>query len=95
MYLGTMVEMGTKEDIFREPLHPYTQALFSAVPVADPDVKMNRILLEGDIPSPANPPKGCKFHTRCSHCMGICKEQEPAEKDMGNGHIVKCHLYDK
>ena len=95
MYLGTMVETGTKEDIFREPLHPYTQALFSAVPVADPDVKMNRILLEGDIPSPANPPKGCKFHTRCSHCMGICKEQEPAEKDMGNGHIVKCHLYDK
>lgn len=95
MYLGTMVEMGTKEDIFREPLHPYTQALFSAVPVADPDVKMNRILLEGDIPSLANPPKGCKFHTRCSHCMGICKEQEPAEKDMGNGHIVKCHLYDK
>lgn len=95
MYLGTMVEMGTKEDIFREPLHPYTQALFSAVPVADPDVKMNRILLEGDIPSPANPPKGCKFHTRCSHCMGICKEQEPVERDMGNGHIVKCHLYNE
>lgn len=95
MYLGTMVEMGTKEDIFREPLHPYTQALFSAVPVADPDVKMNRILLEGDIPSPANPPKGCKFHTRCTQCMGICKEQEPVERDMGNGHIVKCHLYNE
>lgn len=95
MYLGTMVETGTKEDIFREPLHPYTQALFSAVPVADPDVKMNRILLEGDIPSPANPPKGCKFHTRCKQCMGICKEQEPAERDMGNGHMVKCHLYDE
>ena len=93
MYLGTMVETGTKEDIFREPLHPYTQALFSAVPVADPDYKMNRILLEGDIPSPANPPKGCKFHTRCKHCMEICKNQEPAEKDMGNGHVVKCHLY--
>lgn len=93
MYLGTMVETGTKDDIFREPLHPYTQALFSAVPIADPDVKMNRILLEGDIPSPANPPKGCKFHTRCKHCMGICKEQEPVEKDMGNGHMVKCHLY--
>ena len=93
MYLGTMVETGTKEDIFREPLHPYTQALFSAVPVADPDYKMNRILLEGDIPSPANPPKGCKFHTRCKQCMEICKSQEPVEKDMGNGHMVKCHLY--
>ncbi|MBD5554903.1 MAG: dipeptide ABC transporter ATP-binding protein [Roseburia sp.] len=93
MYLGTMMETGTKDDIFREPLHPYTKALFSAVPVADPDVKMNRILLEGDIPSPANPPKGCKFHTRCSECMEICKQQEPAEKDMGNGHVVKCHLY--
>ena len=93
MYLGTMVETGTKEDIFAEPLHPYTKALFSAVPVADPDYKMNRILLEGDIPSPANPPKGCKFHTRCKECMEICKCQEPQEKDMGNGHIVKCHLY--
>lgn len=93
MYLGTMMETGTKDDIFREPLHPYTKALFSAVPVADPDVKMNRILLEGDIPSPANPPKGCKFHTRCSECMEVCKQKEPAEKDMGNGHIVKCHLY--
>lgn len=95
MYLGTMVETGTKDDIFREPLHPYTKALFSAVPIADPDVKMNRILLEGDIPSPANPPKGCKFHTRCKECMGICKEQEPVAKDMGNGHIVKCHLYNQ
>lgn len=93
MYLGTMMETGTKDDIFREPMHPYTKALFSAVPVADPDVKMNRILLEGDIPSPANPPKGCKFHTRCSECMEICKQKEPAEKDMGNGHVVKCHLY--
>ena len=94
MYLGTMMETGSKEDIFAKPLHPYTQALFSAVPVADPDHKMDRILLEGDIPSPANPPKGCKFHTRCKHCTGICKEVEPFAKDMGNGHIVKCHLYD-
>ena len=94
MYLGTMMETGSKEDIFAKPLHPYTQALFSAVPVADPDHKMDRILLEGDIPSPANPPKGCKFHTRCKHCTGICKEVEPVAKDMGNGHIVKCHLYD-
>lgn len=94
MYLGSMVETGTKEDIFREPLHPYTKALFSAVPIADPDVKMNRIILEGDIPSPANPPSGCKFHTRCKECMEICKNKAPEAKDMGNGHVVSCHLYD-
>lgn len=93
MYLGSMVENGTTEDIFAKPLHPYTQALFSAVPIADPDVKMNRILLEGDIPSPANPPSGCKFHTRCSKCMEICKNKVPEVKDMGNGHTVACHLY--
>ena len=95
MYLGSMVETGTKDDIFREPLHPYTKALFSAVPIADPDVKMNRILLEGDIPSPANPPEGCKFHTRCKECMEICKHKAPEAKDMGNGHVVSCHLYDE
>lgn len=95
MYLGSMVETGKKEDIFREPLHPYTKALFSAVPVADPDVKMNRVLLEGDIPSPANPPSGCKFHTRCSSCMQKCSQEIPRPIDMGNGHVVSCHLYDK
>ena len=94
MYLGGLVETGTTSDIFENPLHPYTKALFSAIPMPDPDVKLNRIILQGDIPSPANPPKGCKFHTRCRECMGICKEQEPAAKDMGNGHVVKCHLYD-
>lgn len=94
MYLGGLVETGTKEDIFANPLHPYTKALFSAIPIPDPDVKMNRTILEGDIPSPVNPPSGCKFHTRCKSCMGICKEQDPVAKDMGNGHIVKCHLYD-
>ncbi|MFA7672891.1 MAG: oligopeptide/dipeptide ABC transporter ATP-binding protein [Clostridia bacterium] len=95
MYLGSMVEMGTKKDIFREPLHPYTQALFSAIPVPDPSYKMKRIILEGSIPSPANPPSGCKFHTRCRHCFERCKTENPAPKDMGNGHIVCCHLYDK
>jgi peptide/nickel transport system ATP-binding protein len=95
MYLGSMVEMGTKKDIFREPLHPYTQALFSAIPVPDPSYKMNRIILEGSIPSPANPPSGCKFHTRCRHCFERCKTEDPAPKDMGNGHVVCCHLYDK
>jgi peptide/nickel transport system ATP-binding protein len=95
MYLGSMVEMGTKKDIFKEPLHPYTQALFSAIPVPDPTYKMKRIILEGSIPSPANPPSGCKFHTRCRYCFERCKTEDPAPKDMGNGHIVCCHLYDK
>lgn len=93
MYLGNMVEFGSKKDLFDNPMHPYTQALFSAVPIPDPDVKMNRIILEGDIPSPANPPAGCKFHTRCTRCMDVCKEVEPVFKDYGNGHCVACHLY--
>ena len=95
MYLGGLVETGATEDIFANPLHPYTQALFSAIPMPDPDVRKERILLKGDIPSPANPPAGCKFHTRCSECMEICKHEEPQVKDVGNGHKVKCHLYDE
>ena len=94
MYLGSMMEYGKKEDIFGNPMHPYTKALFSAVPVPDPDVHMKRIILEGDIPSPADPPKGCKFHTRCSACMDICKEVPPVFKDYGNGHCAACHLYE-
>ncbi len=94
MYLGTMMETGSKEEIFKEPLHPYTKALFSAVPIADPDVKMKRIILQGDIPSPAKPPEGCKFHTRCTQCMERCKKEAPVPRDMGNGHVVACHLYD-
>ena len=93
MYLGSMVEYGKTEDIFRNPLHPYTQALLSAVPTPDPDVKMNRFILEGSIPSPANPPSGCKFHTRCRHCMEICKTVEPEMREMEEGHFVRCHLY--
>ena len=93
MYLGSLVEYGSKAEIFKKPLHPYTQALFSAIPVPDPDVKMNRIILEGSIPSPANPPSGCKFHTRCRHCMAICKEQVPGNREVGEGHYVRCHLY--
>jgi peptide/nickel transport system ATP-binding protein len=95
MYLGNLVETGNTEDIFSNPLHPYTKALFSAIPMPDPEIKKDRILLQGDIPSPANPPKGCKFHTRCSQCMGKCKEVAPVPKDMGNGHVVCCHLYDQ
>ena len=94
MYLGNLVEYGHKKDIFRNPLHPYTEALLSAVPMPDPNAKMNRIVLEGSIPSPANPPKGCKFHTRCSKCMEICKEIAPIQKEIEPDHFVNCHLYD-
>ena len=95
MYLGNLVEYGTTADIFRNPLHPYTEALFSAIPVPDPKAKMNRIVLEGSIPSPANPPSGCKFHTRCKHCMEKCKTEAPVQKEVEPGHYVVCHLYDK
>ena len=94
MYLGNLVEYGKKEDIFRNPLHPYTKALFSAITVPDPTVKMNRIVLEGSIPSPANPPAGCKFHTRCAQCKEICKQKVPEQREIEPGHYVVCHLYD-
>ena len=94
MYLGNLVEYGDKKDIFKNPLHPYTKALFSAIPMPDPKAKMNRIILEGSIPSPANPPKGCKFHTRCAQCMACCKEQTPRQIEVEPGHYVVCHLYD-
>lgn len=94
MYLGNMVEYADKKEIFANPLHPYTKALFSAIPVPDPTVKMNRIILEGSIPSPANPPSGCKFHTRCKECRGVCSQKAPKVMDMGNGHTVACHIYD-
>ena len=94
MYLGNMVEFADKTEIFANPLHPYTKALFSAIPVPDPTVKMNRIILEGSIPSPANPPSGCKFHTRCRECRGVCSQKVPKTMDVGNGHTVACHIYD-
>ena len=90
-----MMELGNTNDIFANPLHPYTQALFSAVPIPDPDVKMNRIILKGDIPSPANPPAGCKFHTRCAKCMAVCKHLAPRFKAVAPDHFVACHLYDE
>ena len=95
MYLGDLVEYGTTEDIFSNPLHPYTEALFSAIPVPDPDAKMNRIVLEGSIPSPANPPSGCKFHTRCARCTERCKVEAPCQHEVEPGHYVVCHLYDE
>ena len=93
MYLGNMVEFAETEKIFDHPLHPYTQALFSAIPVPDPNYKMDRIVLEGSIPSPANPPAGCKFHTRCSKCMEVCKYAAPRWKEVEPGHFCACHLY--
>ena len=93
MYLGNMVEYSDTEELFKNPLHPYTKALFSAIPIPDPDAQMNRIILEGSIPSPANPPSGCKFHTRCSECMSICKHCAPEYREVTPGHFAACHLY--
>ena len=95
MYLGQMVEFGEKKDIFANPLHPYTKALFSAIPNPDPDEKMNRVVLKGDIPSPTNPPKGCRFHTRCPYATEKCKHVTPAYKEHEPGHFAACHLLDE
>lgn len=92
MYLGSVVELASKNALFDSPKHPYTQALLSAIPKPDPTAKPNRILLEGDIPSPANPPSGCKFHTRCMYAQDICKEQIPEFRDLGGEHFVACHF---
>lgn len=95
MYLGSIVEISERRELFKNPLHPYTKALFSAVPVPNPKIKMNRIILAGDIPSPANPPAGCKFHTRCPECKEICKQDIPVLKkygDTGITHNAACHL---
>ena len=95
MYLGSMVEFGSKKDIFENPLHPYTKALFSAIPTPDPDEKMNRIVLKGDIPSPANPPSGCRFHTRCPYATEKCSTDVPVYKEYGDGHFAACHLLEE
>ena len=95
MYLGAVMEFGTKEDIFKNPLHPYTKALFSAVPNPDPTAKTERIKLEGDIPSPANPPKGCRFHTRCPYATEICKHVVPEYREYEPGHFTACHLLEQ
>ena len=92
MYLGNIVEMGSAKEICSNPKHPYTQALFSAVPVANPHAKSEPVALEGELPSPANPPKGCKFHTRCKYCTEKCREVAPETVDIGDGHYVACHL---
>ncbi len=94
MYLGGIVEITSKDELYKNPLHPYTRALLSAIPLPDPEKKAAPQILEGDLPSPYNPPAGCRFHTRCANCMAKCKEEAPALKDMGGGHQVACHLYD-
>ena len=93
MYLGRMVELTDKHTLFKDPKHPYTRALMSAVPIADPDIERERIILEGDVPSPSNPPTGCAFHTRCPYAMDICKEVRPEFENVDDKHLVACHLY--
>ena len=95
MYLGKMVEMTFSDELYKNPLHPYTQALLSAIPIPDPDIakQSHRILLTGDVPSPIDPPSGCRFRTRCPKAMDICKEAEPQMKELAPGHFCACHLY--
>jgi oligopeptide transport system ATP-binding protein len=91
MYLGRIVELARGQELYENPQHPYTQALLSAVPIPDPEVRKQRIILEGDVPSPLNPPAGCGFHTRCPFRKSICAEERPLFRDIGNGHWVECH----
>ncbi len=95
MYLGHLMEVADTKELFGRPLHPYTQALLSAIPIPDPDVKKERIILQGDIPSPINPPSGCPFRTRCMYAKPICAEKTPPLIDIGDGHYVACHFVEK
>jgi peptide/nickel transport system ATP-binding protein len=95
MYLGKIVELAPTLELFSNPKHPYTEALMSAVPVADPDFQTKRITLKGDVPSPVNPPTGCTFHPRCSYAKDICKTLVPDYRDLGDLHFVTCHFADR
>nr|WP_300090573.1 dipeptide ABC transporter ATP-binding protein [Sedimentibacter sp.] len=97
MYLGSLVEVASSKELYKNPVHPYTQALLSSIPIPDPDIAeaSQRIVLEGDVPSPVNPPSGCKFRTRCKYASERCKEEDPKLRDIGGEHFVACHLLDK
>ena len=92
MYLGKIVELAQTEELYKNPVHPYSQALFASIPIPDPTVKKRQIVLTGEVPSPVNPPLGCRFHPRCSEATEICTKEEPELRDIGNGHLVACHL---
>jgi oligopeptide/dipeptide ABC transporter ATP-binding protein len=94
MYLGKMVELGDSNGIYKKPLHPYTQALFSAIPTEDPTAKVDRIILKGEVPSPLKPPSGCQFHNRCPYAKSICKELSPELAEIEKDHKVACHIYE-
>lgn len=93
MYLGKIVELSESMELFEKSLHPYTKALLSAIPIPDPFTKRERIILSGDVPNPLNPPKGCRFHPRCSYAQDVCRQEEPALEDVGGGHMVSCHRW--
>jgi peptide/nickel transport system ATP-binding protein len=92
MYLGRIMELASDKDLYQNPLHPYSRALLSAVPIPDPEIHRDRLLLQGDVPSPYNPPSGCRFHTRCPMREAVCSQEDPELRDMGNEHWVSCHL---
>ena len=92
MYLGKIVEIADKKTLFAKPQHPYTEALLSAAPQPDPKTRRKRIILSGDVPSPVNPPSGCRFHTRCPYAVARCKVEEPVLRDLAPGHKAACHL---
>ena len=93
MYMGEIVEVTDSETLFENPMHPYSKALISAVPIPNPTIVPERIILEGEVPSPSNPPSGCKFHTRCPMATEFCKQQKPVLRELSSGHIVSCHLF--
>ena len=95
MYLGKMMELSDTDELFENPLHPYTKALLSAIPVPDPANERKRIILTGDVPNPINPPTGCRFHPRCPHAIDRCKEEIPALEEAGKDHYVACHRWNE